>query len=65
MLKQCLLVLLAAGLISIAVPFTATQSSGQSSNDSPPNNKAIPKFLWTTRWHHGPLPRPRPAHPGN
>ena len=34
MLKQCLLVLLAAGLISVAVPFAAAQSS----NDSPPNN---------------------------
>jgi Spy/CpxP family protein refolding chaperone len=32
MLKQCLLVLLAAGLISIAAPFAATQ-------DSPPNNQ--------------------------
>jgi periplasmic protein CpxP/Spy len=58
MLKQCLLVLLAAGLISIAVPFAATQSSGQSSNDSPPNNQQSPPSQDNGRWHHGP---PDPA----
>ena len=52
MLKQCLLVLLAAGLISIAVPFAAAQSSGQSSNDSPPNNQQPAQD--NGRWHHGP-----------
>jgi len=46
MLKQCLLVLLAAGLISIAAPFAATQ-------DSPPNNQQP-----NGGWHHGP---PDPA----
>lgn len=33
MLKQCLLVLVAAGLISIAAPFAAAQDSGSPSND--------------------------------
>ena len=54
MLKQCLLVLLAAGLISIAVPFAAAQSS----NDSPPNNQQSPPSEDNGRWHQG---RPDPA----
>ena len=53
MLKQYLLVLLAASLISIAAPFAAAQSSAQSSNDSPPNNQQ-----GNGGWHHGP---PDPA----
>jgi protein CpxP len=52
MLKQCLLVLLAASLISIAVPFAAAQSSGQSSNDNPPSNQQPSQD--NGRWHHGP-----------
>src|SRR5271157_4845215 len=52
MLKQYLLVLLAAGLISIAAPFAAAQSS----NDSPPNNQQPPQD--NGRWRHGP---PDPA----
>jgi periplasmic protein CpxP/Spy len=55
MLKQCLLVLLAASLISIAAPFAAAQSSGQPSNDSPPSNQAS---QGNGGWHHGP---PDPA----
>ena len=54
MLKQCLLVLLAAGLISIVVPFAAAQSS----NDSPPNNQQSPPSEDNGRWHQGP---PDPA----
>ena len=50
MLKQCLLVLLAAGLISIVVPFAAAQSS----NDSPANNQQSPPSQDNGRWHHGP-----------
>ena len=52
MLKQCLLVLLAASLITIAVPFAAAQS-----NDNPPNNQQAPPPD-NGRWHHGP---PDPA----
>ncbi len=54
MLKQCLLVLLAASLISIAAPFAAAQSS--TSNDSPSNNQ--PSAQGNGGWHHGP---PDPA----
>jgi Spy/CpxP family protein refolding chaperone len=43
MLKKCLLVLLAAGLISSAVPFAAAQSS-------PPDNQQSAHG----NWHHGP-----------
>ena len=52
MLKQCLLVLLAAGLISITAPFAAAQAS----NDSPPNNQQPAQG--NGGWHHGP---PDPA----
>jgi len=52
MLKQCLLILLAASLISIAAPFAAAQSS----NDSPPSNQQPSQG--NGRWHHGP---PDPA----
>src|ERR1035441_4989076 len=52
MLKQCLLILLAASLISMAAPFAAAQSS----NDSPPNNQQPSQD--NGRWHHGP---PDPA----
>ncbi len=51
MLKQCLLVLLAASLISIAAPFASAQSSGQPSNDSPPSNQAS---QGNGGWRHGP-----------
>jgi periplasmic protein CpxP/Spy len=54
MLSKCLLVLLAASLISIAVPFAAAQSAVQS-NDSAPNPQASQD---SGRWHHGP---PDPA----
>jgi periplasmic protein CpxP/Spy len=49
MLKQYLLVFLAAGLISIAAPFAAAQ-------DSPPNNQQPAQG--NHGWHHGP---PDPA----
>ena len=52
MLKQYLLVLLAASLISIAAPFAAAQSS----NDSPPNNQQPSQG--NGGWHHAP---PDPA----
>jgi len=52
MLKQCLLVLLAVGLIAAAVPFAAAQSS----NDSPPSNQQPAQA--NGGWHHGP---PDPA----
>ncbi len=48
MLKQCLLVLLAASLIAIAVPFVAAQ-------DSSPSNQGA---QGNSGWHHGP---PDPA----
>jgi len=51
MLKQCLLVLIAAGLISIAAPFAAAQ-------DSPSNDQQSPPAHDNGRWHHGP---PDPA----
>ena len=45
MLKQCLFILLAVSLVSVAVPFAAAQ-------DSPPNNQQSPPD--NGRWHHGP-----------
>jgi periplasmic protein CpxP/Spy len=51
MLKQCLLVLVAAGLISITAPFAAAQ-------DSPSNNQQSPPSHDNGRGHHGP---PDPA----
>jgi hypothetical protein len=54
MIKHCLLVLLAAGLISTAVPFAAAQSS----NDSSANNPQSSPSEDNGRWHHGP---PDPA----
>jgi hypothetical protein len=57
MLKQYLLVLLAASLISIAAPLATAQSSAQPSNDSSPNNQqSAPQG--NGGWHHGP---PDPA----
>jgi protein CpxP len=50
MLKQCLLVLIAAGLISTA-PFAAAQ-------DSPSNDQQSPPAHDNGRWRHGP---PDPA----
>ena|SRR5208282_3389935 len=47
MIKQCLRVLLAASLISIAAPFAAAQST---SNDSAPNNQ--PSAQGNGGWHH-------------
>jgi Spy/CpxP family protein refolding chaperone len=52
MLKQCLLVLLAASLISIAAPLAAAQSSNDS---SPSTQQPAPG---NGGWHHGP---PDPA----
>ena len=52
MLKQCLLILLAIGLVAAAVPFAAAQSS----NDSAPGNQ--PPAQANGGWHHGP---PDPA----
>jgi len=52
MLKQCLLVLLAASLIAIAVPLAMAQS-----NDSPPPDNQQPA-QGHGGWHHGP---PDPA----
>ena len=51
MLKQCLLVLVAAGLISIAAPFAAAQ-------DSPSNDQQAPPSQDNGMRHHGP---PDPA----
>jgi hypothetical protein len=51
MLKQCLLVLVAAGLISIAAPFAAAQ-------DNPPNDQQSPPAQENGMRHHGP---PDPA----
>ncbi len=48
MLKQCLLIVLAAGLISVAVPFATAQ-------DSQPNSQPSQGM---GGWHHGP---PDPA----
>jgi Spy/CpxP family protein refolding chaperone len=56
MLKQYLLVFLAASLISIAAPLAVAQSSAQSSNDSPPNNQQPSQG--NGGWHHAP---PDPA----
>jgi Spy/CpxP family protein refolding chaperone len=52
MLKQCFLVLLAAGVISVTAPLATAQS-----NDSPPPNNQQPAQD-NGRWHHGP---PDPA----
>jgi protein CpxP len=51
MFKQCLLILMAAGLISFAAPFTAAQDSPSNDQQSPPSHDG-------GRWHHGP---PDPA----
>jgi periplasmic protein CpxP/Spy len=51
MLKQCLLILLASSLLSIAAPFAAAQ-------DSPSNNRQSSPSQGNGRWHHGP---PDPA----
>jgi periplasmic protein CpxP/Spy len=51
MLKQCLLVLVAAGLISITAPFAAAQDSPSNDQQSPPSHD-------NGRGHHGP---PDPA----
>jgi periplasmic protein CpxP/Spy len=47
MLKQCLFILLAVGLIAAAVPFAAAQSS----NDSQPGNQQSAQA--NGGWHHG------------
>ena len=52
MLKQCFLVLLAAGVISVTAPLAPAQS-----NDSPPPNNQQPA-QGNGGWHHGP---PDPA----
>ena len=52
MLKQCFLVLLAAGVISVTAPLATAQS-----NDSPPPNNQQPA-QGNGGWHHGP---PDPA----
>jgi periplasmic protein CpxP/Spy len=51
MFKQCLLIVLAASVISAAVPFAAAQS-----NDSQPNNQQ--PMQGNGGWHHGPPPDP-------
>jgi periplasmic protein CpxP/Spy len=51
MLRQCLLVLLAASLISITAGFAAAQ-------DSPSNNQQSPPAQDNGHWRHGP---PDPA----
>jgi Spy/CpxP family protein refolding chaperone len=51
MLKQCLLILLAFSLITIAAPLAAAQS-----NDAPPNSQQPAEG--NAGWHHGP---PDPA----
>ena len=51
MLKQCLLVLVATGLISITTPFAVAQ-------DSPSNDQQSPPSQGNGRGHHGP---PDPA----
>ena len=53
MLKQCLLILLAASLISIAAPLAVAQSS----NDNAPNNQQPAQG--NGGWHHGPDPAQR------
>ena len=54
MIKQCLLVVLSAGLILSAASFAAAQSS----NDSPADNQQSPPSQGSGGWHHGP---PDPA----
>ena len=56
MLRKCLLTILAVSLIAMAATFAIAQSSGQSSNDSSPNNQQ-PAQANEGR-HHGP---PDPA----
>jgi Spy/CpxP family protein refolding chaperone len=53
MIKQSLLVLLAASVLSIAAPL----ASAQSSNDSSPNNQQPAQG--NGGWHHGPDPAQR------
>jgi|SRR5579863_8710056 len=55
MLKQCLLVLVAASIMSIAVPFAAAQDN---SPNSPPNDQQSPPARENGGWRHGP---PDPA----
>src|SRR5277367_3199693 len=54
MIKQCLLIVLAVGLISSAASFAAAQSS----NDNPPDNQQSAPSQANGGWHHGP---PDPA----
>jgi periplasmic protein CpxP/Spy len=51
MLKHCLLVIIAAGFISVAAPFTVAQDSASNDQQSPPSQD-------NGRWRHGP---PDPA----
>jgi len=53
MIKQYLLVLLAASVISVGAPFAAAQSS----NDNSPNNQQPAQG--NGGWHHGPDPAQR------
>ncbi|MGB6384717.1 MAG: hypothetical protein WBD25_07980 [Terriglobales bacterium] len=57
MLKQCLLVVLAASLISIAAPFAAAQDS-QSAPPPSANDQQAPPSQGNGRWRHG---QPDPA----
>ena len=57
MLKQCLLVVLAASIISIAAPFAAAQDS-QSTPPPSANDQQAPPSQGNGRWRHGP---PDPA----
>lgn len=61
MLKQSLIALVAAGVISLAVPYAAAQdnssmSNGQSNNQS--TEQQAPPAQGNGRWHHG---QPDPA----
>jgi periplasmic protein CpxP/Spy len=59
MLKQSLIALVAAGVISVAVPYVAAQdnsSTGQSNSQS--TDPQAPQAQGNGRWHHGP---PDPA----
>jgi periplasmic protein CpxP/Spy len=55
MLKQSLLILLAAGLISIAAPLASAQENAP---DRPSNDQQSPPAQGNGRWRHGP---PDPA----